>query len=306
MADSNESRGKTLDEIRNELAAAYPVVSEAEQPAIRTLEEDAAAVERVRSVERHRDRRRRYAMAAALAGITVSLLVVGGYALTREPAQPNALASAPDVTAPSAAPGKAVREPQPAAPIVQPAAPIVQPAAVAELERQLKALSSDVKALTERLQRWDSRIGGIESQVQGVESSMRRLVDDAAAATATRAAERAASVPRRTATAPAVVAAPIEPRTDSAPERSIPAVKLAVPESSPAAKEIKPAEETRVTADVAPPAATTRNVGETAKSETPSTLRGKISAEWRTIKQGFAGAGDDFKAAMRDLGRKMT
>ncbi len=161
-----------------------------------------------------------------------------------------------------------------------------------------------MKALTERLQRWDSRIGGIESQVQGVESSMRRLVDGAAAATAVRAAERTASTPRRTPTAPPVATAPHEPRADAALEQSIPA-KLAVPESSAPAREIKPAEEVRVTAEVPPPAATTRDV-ETAKSEAPSTLRGKLSAEWRTIKQGFAGAGDDFKAAMRELGRKMT
>jgi len=291
---------KTLDEIRSELAAEYPVVSEAEEPAIRALDEDAVGVESGRSIERDRSRRRRYGMAAAFVGITASLVLLVGYALMRAPAPPNALASAPDVIVPSAAPAKAVREPQPAA-------PTVAPAAIAELERQLKALSSDVKALTERLQRSDSRTAGIESQVQGVESSMRRLVDDAAAATATRTAERPVLAPRRTATAPTrtIAAASSEPRVDSAFERSIRS-KRAVPESSSAPKEIPPAEEMRVTAEVPPPAATTRDVGESAKSETPSTLRGKLSAEWRTIKQSFAGAGDDFKAAMRDLGRKVT
>jgi hypothetical protein len=291
---------KTLDEIRSELAAEYPVASEAEQSAIRALDEDATAVESGRSIERDRERRRRYGMAAACVGITASVVLLVGYALMRAPAPPNALASAPDVIVPSAAPAKAVREPQPAA-------PTVAPAAIAELERQLKALSSDVKALTERLQRSDSRTAGIESQVQGVESSMRRLVDDAAAATATRTAERPVLAPRRTATAPArtIAAASNEPRVDSAFERSIRA-KRAVPDTSPAPKEIPPAEEMRLTAEVSPPAVTKRDVGETAKSESPSTLRGKLSAEWRTIKQGFAGAGDDFKAAMRDLGRKVT
>jgi hypothetical protein len=296
MADSNESRRKTLDEIRSELAAEYPVASETEQP-VSALDEDPIAIERGRSVERHRQRRRRYAMAAAFVGITASMLLVAAHALTREPVQPNALASAPGVTAPSAAPANAVREPQPSA-------PIVAPAALAELDRQVKALSRDVKALTERLQRSDSRIGGIESQVQGVESSMRRLVDDAAAA-ATRAAERTATAQRPTPPARAVAAAPGERPPGSALERAIPA-KLVVPETTPAAKESTAAEEMQVTADVSPPAAPTRDVGKAARSETPSTLRGKLSAEWRTIKQGFAGAGDDFKAAMRELGRTIT
>ena len=268
MADSNDSPRKTLDEIRSELAAAYPVESEAEDAVIGAVDEDATAVECGPSIEaRHHDRRRRYAVAAAVVGISASLVLVAGHALTREPVQHNALASAPDVAAPSAAPAPAVRQPQPAA-------PTPPPAALVELERQLKALSSDVKALTERLQRWDSRIGGIESRVQGVESSMRRLVDDAAAASATRAAQRTPSVPRPTATA------------------------LAVPENSPAPKEIPPAEEMQ------PMRA--RDVAETAGPEAPTTLRRKLAAEWRTIKQGFAGAGDDFKAAMRELGRKTT
>jgi hypothetical protein len=38
----------------------------------------------------------------------------------------------------------------------------------------------------------------------------------------------------------------------------------------------------------------------------PPTLRQKLRAEWRTIKQGFAGAGDDFKAVMRDFTRKVA
>jgi len=35
----------------------------------------------------------------------------------------------------------------------------------------------------------------------------------------------------------------------------------------------------------------------------PTTFRQKLRAEWRTIKEGFAGAGDDFKAVL-GFGRK--
>jgi hypothetical protein len=301
MADSNEGHRKTLDEIRSELAAEYPVESEAEQASVRALDQDATAVERDRSVDRDRERRRRYAMAAAFVGITASLLLIAGYALTRKPVQRNALATAPDVTGPSAAPTTAIREPQPAA-------PTLPPAALVELDRQLKALRSDVKALADRLERSDSRIGGIQAQVQGVESSMRRLVDDPAAATATRAGERTVPAPRRTAKtppAPAVAVPPDAPLTASASERWIPA-KLAVPDDSPAPKQIRPAEEVLTPVEVSPPAATTSDVAGTVASAPPATLRQKLSSEWRTIKQGFATAGDDFKAVMRELGRKVT
>ena len=280
MADSNESDRKTLDEIRSELAAAYPVALEAEQAPIRALDEGAT--------ERHRERRRRYIMAAVFVGITAPLLLVAGQALTRGSVQLNPPPIAPVVIAPRVASAGAVREPQPAA-------VVVTPAALVEMERQLKALSSEVKALTDRLARSDSRIGGIESQVQSVGSSMRRLQDDAAAATAARTTERTVPPPRRTATTPARAVA-VASNAPAASERLVPA-KFPVPESAPSPKEIRTAEEML-------PA--THDVAKTAETGAPTTLRQKLSAEWQTIKQSFAGAGGNFKAAMRDLGRTVT
>lgn len=302
MADSNEAPRKTLDEIRSELAAEYPVASQTEEDPIGASDDAVIAVEQVRSAGRHRERRRRYAMAAVFVGITASLLLVAGHALRREPAPLNRRASTPDLSAPSAAPAPAVRQPA----VPQPAAPVL-PAAVVELDRQLKALSRDVRALTQRLERSDTRIRGIESHMQGMQSTMRRLVDDAAAASAASPAERTASAPPRTITTPAggVAVAPTTPLTASASERWIPPRPL-VPEDATAPREIPAAKEIVAPAAVSPPAATPREVAETAGSKAPTTLRRKLSAEWHTIKEGFAGAGDDFKAALRELGRKFT
>ena len=106
MADSNEAPRKTLDEIRSELAAEYPVASQTEEDPIGASDDAVIAVEQVRSAGRHRERRRRYAMAAVFVGITASLLLIAGHALRREPAPVNRRASTPDLSAPSAAPGR--------------------------------------------------------------------------------------------------------------------------------------------------------------------------------------------------------
>jgi hypothetical protein len=254
MADSSESPRKTLDDIRRELDAEYPVESEAETPVLVAQDDYAVAVECSSSVAGRRAPGRRHAMVAGLGGIAVSLLLIAGYVVVhREPVRLNAVASVREI-------------------IAQPVAPVVSSAALGELERELKALRADLKALADRLERWDSRIGGMESRVQGVESSMRRRADDAAPAAAPRPAKRTAAAPR--------------------PHDVPPAEELVLPPEAPT------------------PPPTTTDVAESrqasADPDVPPTLRQKLRAEWRTIKQGFAGAGDDFKAVMRDFTRKVA
>ena len=284
-ADSGGAPRKTLDDIRRELQAEYEGVSGVAEPeATETLvthDDDRPAVERHRPVARGREPRRRYAVAAALGGgAAMLLLVVGHVAATREPVRPNALVE------------RGPRDVE-----------LATAAALVELEGQLKALRSDLQGLAERLERSDSRIAGMESRVGGMESSMRRLADDAATAAASRQAERSVAPPRQAATKPASVAPPATastPAMASDSERWIPA-EHPVRVSSPAPREIRPVAEL-VTAATTEPAAPP---APRAVPEVRASFRDKLRADWRTIKQGVASAGDEFKAAMRDVARKV-
>jgi hypothetical protein len=299
MADSNDASRKTLDEIRRELAAEYAIPSQAEEAPVEIVE-DHPPVERDGSVERRPHRRRRYALAAILGGVAALLLIVPGrLALTREPVRLNANASASAVAASSASPANAIRE-------GQPATPMLGSAALSELDREVKALRSDLKTLADRLGHSDSRIGGIESRVQGVESSMQRLGANAAPAAAARA-ERPVPVRRQRVKAPepsVAVAPSAAPIAAPDPERWI-AAKPPVVEASSAPAEVRP-----VVDESPSPSSTMTSVDSSrpasAVSEAPPTLRQKLHAEWRTIKQAFSGAGDNFKAVMRDFSPKVT
>jgi len=296
---------KTLDDIRRELEAEFPAeagTAEGRVPVAADLGEDARAVERQRSPLRRGARRRRHAMVAALAGIAgLVLVVVISVAVTRETIRPDAVASAPEEHR-----GIETRDAEPAAAVL--------PALLTELDQQLKALRSDLQALGARLERSDSRVAGMESRVRDVESSMRRLADDVASAAATRAAERPVAAPRHTASRPAAVAPPTAtPVTAANSERWIPAQHSA-PESSPTSNvrsvadviaPPQPRTEPTTTTDVVPTRAAPAVSDSASPPSAPPKLQDKLRADWHTIKQGFASAGDDFKAGMRDVARKL-
>lgn len=330
---SDQAPRKTLDDIRRELEAEYPDESDAQTVPV-ALDEEASVVERHRSASRRRRRRRRYAM-AVLGGIAGSvLLVVSHVAVTRGTIPLAAIASAPDVPAsnaagtdaeadrtspdtsagrPTAAEHRGI-EPRDA----QPAAAVLPLALLTELDEQLKALRSDLQALAASLDRSDSRIAGMESRVRGVESSMRRLADDVASAAAIRAAERpVAAAPRQTASRPVPVA-PVPPApaavTVADSRRWIPAKHSASESSS--TSDVRPVAEAVASPEPGTAATTTPGVAPTragsavsdnaSRSSVPPTFGEKLRADWRTIKQGFASAGDELKASMRDFSRKTT
>jgi hypothetical protein len=137
---------------------------------------------------------------------------------------------------------------------------------------------------------------------------MQRVDDMATSAAAARAAERALVRPRPTATTPASPVAPAAaPTTTSDSEASVPP-RHPARETPPVAHDVRPVVKAVAVAEARPaPPATTEAAGTraaAAASQAPLTWRDKLRAEWRTIKRGFANAGDDFTAAVRDLGRK--
>jgi len=312
--ESNQSR-KTLDDIRRELEMEYQTATTgADTQVLVGVDDDAAALEHLRArdvaaTERHAttrgtgERRRRYVMPAAVgAGAVALLLVVSHVAVTREPVRPDAVASGPAAVA--------NREPR----AVHAVAPVL-PAAVTELDREVKALRQDLRALADMLERSGSRVAGVESRMRGVEvsmraveSSMQRLDDMATSAAAARATERAVVRPRQTATTPAPPVAPAAaPTTTSDSEASVPPRQPAR-ETPPVGHDVRPVVKAVAVAEARPASPTTTEAAGTraaaAASQAPLTWRDKLRAEWRTIKRGFASAGDDFTAAVRDLGRK--
>jgi len=309
MADFSDSPRKTLDDIRRELDADYPIESEAKAPAfVAAHDDDAAAVEHPSS--RRHARVRRYVTMAALAGVgALVVLIAGSVVASLKPMRPNALASAREIGAPHAVVGNPDREARAARPVA-----VASPAIPSELVRELKALRSDLKGLADRLDRADSRAAGMESRVQGVESTMstmRRLADEAA--TASRRPPRVVAAPPATAkpVAPVVESAPSAsapsasapsavPPTAPAPARVIPAT-APVPESSTTPSDVRPTVEVVVSSEA--PSDVSESRPPSAEPSEPATLRQKLRAEWRTIKRGFAGAGEDVKAIL-GFGRK--
>ena len=314
---AEQARRMTLDDIRRDLEAEYPTASHAAETRGSLAVDDIVVVEHHRSASRRLPRRRRYAMAllGSIAGAV--LLFVTHAAVTGGMIPLGAVVSARDVPG-SNAPGASPTVDEHRRPAhAQPTAAVPPLALITELDRQVKALRSDLQALAARLEGSDSRIARMETRVSGVESSMRRLADDVAAAAAIRAAERPVAEPRQTARRSVPVAprppAPA-PATVADPQPRMPA-KHSENESSPPS-DVPPVVET-----VSPPepqtASTTipgvaPNRGGSAASDNASrsselpTLREKLRADWRTIKQGFASAGDELKANLRDVGRKLT
>jgi hypothetical protein len=217
-------------------------------------------------------------------------------------------------------------------------AAVLGPAPVPRVDPQLEEVRTDLRSLAVKLERAESRVtgaesrvSGVESRVKGVESSMRRLGDDvASAATRTRQVELVLSAPRQIA-AKRAPPAPLPPArvpvaaTDS--ERWIPSEPVAPPSPPPPPqvrplaealapsalsappqprRESSPSPETKApTTDSAPSGAAGAPSDNASSSNTPPNLRDKLRDDWRTIKQGFASAGDDFKATMRDFARRV-
>ncbi len=203
-------------------------------------------------------------------------------------------------------------------------------------EARLQALATDVKALAARLDQ-------AEARMTMVDTAARRLGDEVGSidARAKQLERTVAALPRRTvvaepapketkAVAPSPPAAPpapapvaaelpvatpapspapapmpepsVAPRPPRAPE---PVVHRAPP---PPARAAEPAASPRVP----PPSgratveAQARGAGgaAAAKADDPD-LTDKIRDDWKTIRGGFATAGDDLKAAVRDLGKKL-
>jgi hypothetical protein len=301
---------KTLEDIRRELDAAYPTESEAAATPVAVLvDEDARAVEHHRASSRRRRSRRHFV--AVLGGIAGSVLLV---VVTRGMMPRGAVASAPDM--PSAAMPIADELRGVDRRDAQPSAAVVPLAVLTELDRQVKALRSDVQALAARLEGSDSRVAGMESRVRDMESSVRRIAEDVTSSAAIRAADRPAAAPRQTASRPVPVApgppAPA-PVTVAHPERWMPLKHPANANSS--ASEIQPVADA-VAAPEPRTAAATPGVRSThagsavsdnaSRPSAPPSFAEKLRADWRAIRQGFATAGDELKATMRDATGKIT
>lgn len=339
---SDQAPRKTLEDIRRELDAEYPPSTTddrlgepdtAEPLAPRAVERPPEiAVEPHRPAPRRGAGRRGYVMAAAVGCIAGQVLLVVAYVAmalyARDVIWPRAPASAPGLTAPLLPADDTTALP----------AAVLRPAPAPRVDPQLEALRTDLHSLAVKLERAESRVtgaesrvSGVESQVSGVESSMRRLGDDVASAAArTHQVERALSAPRQIAPKPAPPA-PLRPArapvTATGFERWIPSEPVAPP-SPPPPHQVRPlaealapsalsappqprresslSPETKApTTDSAPSRAATAPSDNASSSNTPPTLGDKIRDDWRTIKEGFASAGDDFKATMRDFARKV-
>jgi hypothetical protein len=322
---SGEAPRKSLEDIRLELDTEYPSSTADDR-----LAEPEIPVEPPRPAPRRGAARRGHVMAAAIGCIAGQVLLVVAYvAVTRY---------AGDVIwlrAPANAPGLAAPL-SPADDTTALPAAALGPAPAPHVDPQLEALRTDLRSLAAKLERAESRvagaesrISGVESQVHGVESSMRRLGDDvASAADRTRRVERALSASRQTAAKPAPPAPlPPAPAPATATERGISSEHVAPPSPPPPHQVRPPAEalappalssppqpqresslspETKApTTDSAPSRAASAPSDNASSSSTPPTLRDKLRDDWRSIKEGFASAGDDFKATMRDLARRV-
>ena len=287
--------GKTLEDIRRELETEFP--TEPGTPEARLLvaayvDGDADVEENHRAAPR-RWPRSRHIRAGAVAAISGVLVIVGGYLwMSPETVRPAAIASAPEVSVSEVRTAAVITVASPTADEHREAAVAVPPALLRELDQQLKTLRSELLMLGTKLERSDSRISGIEAKVRGME--------DAASAAALRATERTVPAPAQTARKPAPPVAVVAPAAMPMPaadsERGSP--QLSAPERSPVA-DVGPVVEA-----VAPPAALAEPANPV--PDVPPTLRDKLRADWRAVKEGFATAGQDFRVGMRDLARKIS
>ena len=191
-------------------------------------------------------------------------------------------------------------------------------------EARLQALSAEVKAMAARLEQ-------AEARMTVVDSTARRLGDevDSVSARARQLERTIAALPRRTVVPePAPKATPPPPGppvtgdVPAVPHAPVPTTPAPMPEPAlaPRSRGPEPVAHRPVPAPArAPePAATPRVAPSSGRAtvEAPAggaavakpddgQLTDKIRDDWKTIRGGFSTAGDDFKSAVRDLGRKL-
>ena len=190
-------------------------------------------------------------------------------------------------------------------------------------EARLQALSAEVKAMAARLEQ-------AEARVTVVDTTARRLGDevDSVSARAKQLERTIAALPRRTVVpepAPKATPLPGPPVTGdgpAVPQAPVPTTPAPMPEPAlaPRSRGPEPVAHRPMPAPArAPePAATPRVAPSSGRAtvEAPSggaavakpddgQLTDKIRDDWKTIRGGFSTAGDDFKSAVRDLGRKL-
>jgi hypothetical protein len=332
---SQPSARKTLDDIRRELEAEYPSPGEPATPPVHVpmppyLNGDEGAAIRRRSASRRRGRRG-HAVAVAVGCIAAPVLLFAVYVwVTRDVIWPdNAPAAAeagPDRGSPMTSSASFAVEPRGVEPRDEPAVAVAPPALPPGVEEQLTALRTELHAIAAKLERSESRMIGVEARVKGVESSMQRLGDEVASAAATRPLERAPAPPRLAGkpapSAPPPPAAtavtadyserwiPSEPARPNALRRGEmrPLAEEVAPRSMSPRPRAEPARslESRAPATEAAPSRTaTAAPDDAAPISLPPTLGDKLRDDWRTIKQGFAIAGAELKASVRDLARRV-
>ena len=190
-------------------------------------------------------------------------------------------------------------------------------------EARLQALSAEVKAMAARLEQ-------AEARMTVVDSTARRLGDevDSVSARAKQLERMIAALPRRTVVpepAPKATPPPGPPVTGdvpAVPQAPVPTTPAPMPEPAlaPRSRGPEPVAPRSVPAPARPPepAATPRVAPSSGRAtvEAPAggaavakpddgQLTDKIRDDWKTIRGGFSTAGDDFKSAVRDLGRKL-
>lgn len=213
------------------------------------------------------------------------------------------------------------------------------PATIVRVERdraaeaRLEALSAEVKAMGTRLEQAEARVSVIDG-------AARRLGDEVGSMSA-RAKElerTVAALPRR---AIVVEPSPKETRVESKPVPAPPPAAADAPPAAPAPAPSTPAPLPEPSAVPRPraadpvvhrpqpaparapePAPSPRVAPSSGRATIEAPARGadggaavakhddgqlgdKIRDDWKTIRGGFATAGDDFKSALRDLGRKL-
>lgn len=191
-------------------------------------------------------------------------------------------------------------------------------------EARLQALAGELKAMAARLDQ-------AEARMTVVDSAARRLGDEVGSmsARAKQLERTVAALPRRGVVAdPAPKAAPappVPPVTSDVPAVAPPTPPRPAPMPEPAAAQRPRAPEpvahrpAPAPARAAEPAASPRVApsgsgratieapggGAAVAKPQDGQLTDKIRDDWKTIRGGFATAGDDFKSAVRDLGRKL-